>query len=93
MHLEALRHQVNLRNSSDIHINYGEGKYGNLTFGYIFPRIISLLSITTKYSSNASPAAFVTKLKSSINQVFSNIMLRVMNQTDTFSIVSKTLLS
>ena len=52
----------------------------------------SLLSITTKYSSNASPAAFVTKLKSSINQVFSNIMLRVMNQTDKFSIISKTLL-
>ena len=65
-------------------VNYSEGKYGNLTFGYIFPRIFSLLSITTKYSSNASPAAFVTKLKSSINQVFSNIMLRVMNQTDTF---------
>jgi hypothetical protein len=85
-------HGYNLRNSNDIHINYSEGKYGNLTFGYIFPRIISLLSITTKYSSNASPAAFVTKLKSSINQVFSNIMSRVMNQTDTFSIISKTLL-
>ena len=76
---------MSLRSKANLDASKSNTKYGDLTFGHIFPKLINFFGIGTM---NNPPSVFQSSLKRTINQAFEKFQQECL-KTDIYIIFSK----
>ena len=76
----------NLRNKGDLDVATSVSRFGDMTFGYIFPKFINLTCLSF---INLKPSDFVNRSRSSLSLIFNNFMNATLKQPDKYSVFQK----
>ena len=76
----------NLRNKGDLDVATSLSRFGDMTFGFIFPKFINL---TCLEFINLKPSDFVNRSRSCLSFIFNNFMNATLKQPDKYAIFKK----
>jgi len=76
----------NLRNKGDLDEATSLSRFGDISFGFIFPKFINHTFLDF---INLKPSDFVNRSRSSLSLVFKNFMNATLKKTDKYAIFQK----
>jgi hypothetical protein len=76
----------NLRNKGDLDVATSLSRFGDMTFGFIFPKFINLTCLDF---INLQPSDFVNRSRSCLPLIFNNFMNTTLKQPDKYAIFKK----
>jgi hypothetical protein len=76
----------NLRNKGDLDVATSLSRFGDMTFGFIFPKFINLTCLDF---INLKPSDFVNRSRSCLSLIFKNFMNATLKQPDKYAIFKK----